>query len=90
MSGWAVGRVHELNMNMCGNFSVFYLFYLSPIDYKFLGIMRKMFPGTPILGLTATATSRVVNDVQKILDIQGCLILKASFNRPNLIYQVTP
>ncbi|XP_042879108.1 ATP-dependent DNA helicase Q1-like [Penaeus japonicus] len=59
-------------------------------DYKFLGIMRKMFPGTPILGLTATATSRVVNDVQKILDIQGCLILKASFNRPNLIYQVRP
>ncbi|XP_037793066.1 ATP-dependent DNA helicase Q1-like [Penaeus monodon] len=57
-------------------------------DYKFLGIMRKMFPGTPILGLTATATSRVVNDVQKILDIQGCLLLKASFNRPNLIYQV--
>lgn len=50
--------------------------------------MRKMFPGTPILGLTATATSRVVNDVQKILDIQGCLLLKASFNRPNLIYQV--
>ncbi|XP_027206591.2 ATP-dependent DNA helicase Q1 [Penaeus vannamei] len=57
-------------------------------DYKFLGIMRKMFPETPILGLTATATARVVNDVQKILDIQGCLLLKASFNRPNLIYQV--
>lgn len=59
-------------------------------DYKFLGIMRKMFPGTPILGLTATATSRVILDVQKILDIQGCLILKASFNRPNLFYEVRP
>lgn len=59
-------------------------------DYKFLGIMRKMFPGTPILGLTATATSRVILDVQKILDIQGCLILKASFNRPNLFYEVHP
>ena len=57
-------------------------------DYKFLGIMRKMFPGTPILGLTATATSRVIQDVQKILDIHGCLILKASFNRPNLFYEV--
>ncbi|XP_063841072.1 ATP-dependent DNA helicase Q1-like isoform X1 [Scylla paramamosain] len=59
-------------------------------DYKFLGIMKKMFPGTPILGLTATATSRVIQDVQKILDIQGCLILKASFNRPNLFYEVRP
>ncbi|XP_071532180.1 ATP-dependent DNA helicase Q1-like isoform X2 [Panulirus ornatus] len=56
-------------------------------DYKFLGIMRKMFSGTPILGLTATATSKVIQDIQKILDIQGCLVLKASFNRPNLFYE---
>ncbi|XP_045129129.1 ATP-dependent DNA helicase Q1-like isoform X2 [Portunus trituberculatus] len=59
-------------------------------DYKFLGVMKKMFPSTPILGLTATATSRVIQDVQKILEIQGCLILKASFNRPNLFYEVRP
>ncbi|XP_068210020.1 ATP-dependent DNA helicase Q1-like [Palaemon carinicauda] len=59
-------------------------------DYKFLGVMRKMFPDVPILGLTATATSRVITDVQKILNIQGCLILKASFNRPNLFYEVRP
>nr|XP_045593839.1 ATP-dependent DNA helicase Q1-like isoform X2 [Procambarus clarkii] len=59
-------------------------------DYKYLGIMHKMFPGTPILGLTATATSRVIQDVQKILDIKGCLVLKASFNRPNLFYEVRP
>ncbi|KAK7084817.1 hypothetical protein SK128_005772 [Halocaridina rubra] len=52
--------------------------------------MRRTFPGTPILGLTATATSRVILDVQKILDIQGCLVLKASFNRPNLFYEVHP
>lgn len=51
--------------------------------------MRKMFPGIPILGLTATATSRVIQDVQKILNIPGCLILKASFNRPNLFYEVS-
>ncbi|XP_066947750.1 ATP-dependent DNA helicase Q1-like isoform X3 [Macrobrachium rosenbergii] len=57
-------------------------------DYKFLGVMRKMFPDVPILGLTATATSRIITDVQKILNIQGCLILKASFNRPNLFYEV--
>ena len=50
--------------------------------------MKQTFPGVPILGLTATATSRVVKDVQKILNIQGCLVLKASFNRPNLYYEV--
>lgn len=57
-------------------------------DYKFLGIMKRQFPEVPILGLTATATSRVVSDVQNILNIQGCLVLKASFNRPNLKYEV--
>ncbi|KAF2368527.1 DNA helicase ATP-dependent RecQ type [Trinorchestia longiramus] len=57
-------------------------------DYKFLGILRQTFPGVPLLGLTATATARVVKDVQKILNISDCLVLKASFNRPNLFYEV--
>ncbi|GFW74169.1 ATP-dependent DNA helicase Q1 [Trichonephila clavipes] len=57
-------------------------------DYKFLGIMKRQFPKVPILGLTATATSSVIQDVQSILSIQGCLVLKASFNRPNLKYEV--
>ncbi|KFM57376.1 ATP-dependent DNA helicase Q1, partial [Stegodyphus mimosarum] len=57
-------------------------------DYKFLGIMKRQFPNVPILGLTATATSSVIADVQNILNIQGCLVLKASFNRPNLKYEV--
>ncbi|XP_015597808.1 ATP-dependent DNA helicase Q1-like [Cephus cinctus] len=57
-------------------------------DYKFLGILKSMFPGVPILGLTATAPSKIIVDVQKMLDIQGCLVLRASFNRPNLFYEV--
>ena len=57
-------------------------------DYKFLGILKSMFPGVPILGLTATAPAKVIIDVQKMLDIQGCLVLRASFNRPNLFYEV--
>lgn len=57
-------------------------------DYKFLGIMKRQFPKVPILGLTATATSSIIQDVQSILSIQGCLVLKASFNRPNLKYEV--
>lgn len=47
-----------------------------------------MFPDVPILGLTATATSKVTIDVQKMLEIQGCMVLKSTFNRPNLYYEV--
>ncbi|CAG5119489.1 unnamed protein product [Candidula unifasciata] len=57
-------------------------------DYKFLGIMKRQFPGAPILGLTATATIKVLEDVKKILSIPKSLLFKASFNRPNLYYEV--
>ncbi|CAD6215866.1 GSCOCG00000682001-RA-CDS [Cotesia congregata] len=57
-------------------------------DYQFLGCLKAMFPGVPILGLTATATTKILDDVQKMLDIQSCLILRAPFNRPNLTYEV--
>lgn len=58
-------------------------------DYKILGILKRQFPGVPILGLTATATTKVVDDVKKILGLQeDCLLFKASFNRPNLFYEV--
>ncbi|XP_033221518.1 ATP-dependent DNA helicase Q1-like [Belonocnema kinseyi] len=57
-------------------------------DYKFLGILKSMFPGVPILGLTATAPAKIIVDVQKMLEIQGCLVLRAPFNRPNLFYEV--
>ncbi|CAG9786369.1 unnamed protein product [Diatraea saccharalis] len=57
-------------------------------DYKFLGILSNMFQNVPILGLTATATSHVLTDVQKILNIPGCLIIKSTFNRPNLFYKI--
>ncbi|XP_013412024.1 ATP-dependent DNA helicase Q1 [Lingula anatina] len=57
-------------------------------DYKILGILKRQFPGVPILGLTATATTKVIQDVTKLLNIPQCLVLKASFNRPNLYYEV--
>ncbi|XP_050409587.1 ATP-dependent DNA helicase Q1 [Patella vulgata] len=59
-------------------------------DYKFLGIMKRQFPEVPILGLTATATVNVLEDVKKILNIPKCQLFRASFNRPNLYYQVRP
>lgn len=47
-----------------------------------------MFPDVPLLGLTATASPKVITDTQKLLQIEGCALLKSSFNRPNLYYEV--
>lgn len=58
-------------------------------DYKFLGSLKTMYPEVPILGVTATATSKVIVDLQKMLNIRDCLVLKAPFNRPNLYYHVS-
>ena len=60
-------------------------------DYKFLHVLRAQFPKVPILGLTATASTEVVLDIQKMLGLnhQQCLVLRASYNRPNLHYEVS-
>ena len=57
-------------------------------DYKILGVLKRQFPKTPILGLTATATSKVLADCQDILSLKSCLTFRASYNRPNLFYEV--
>uniref|UniRef100_A0A2R5LAI8 ATP-dependent DNA helicase n=1 Tax=Ornithodoros turicata TaxID=34597 RepID=A0A2R5LAI8_9ACAR len=59
-------------------------------DYKFLSIMKRQFPNVPILGLTATATSHIVADVQSMLGIEGCIVLRAPLDRPNLRYEIHP
>lgn len=40
------------------------------------------------MALTATANDRVKDDIVKSLGIKGCVMLNASFNRPNLYYEV--
>ncbi|XP_039524337.1 ATP-dependent DNA helicase Q1 isoform X1 [Pimephales promelas] len=57
-------------------------------DYKLLGILKRQFPNVPLVGLTATATSNVLKDCQKILCVQEPITLTAPFNRPNLYYEV--
>lgn len=44
----------------------------------------------PIIALTATATPKVQEDIQKTLGMTDALVYKASFNRPNLFYEVRP
>jgi len=44
----------------------------------------------PIMALTATATPKVQLDIQKNLGMTDANLYKASFNRPNLYYEVLP
>ena len=55
-----------------------------------LGELRKDFPNVPIMALTATAQNKVQDDIIRTLGIQGCDVLKQSFNRPNLHYEIRP
>ena len=59
-------------------------------DYKILGILKRQFPTTPILGLTATATAKVLADCREMLSLKQCLVFRASYNRANLYYEVRP
>jgi len=58
------------------------------------GNLRKIIddinPDLPIIALTATATKKVQEDILKNLHIQNANVFKASFNRPNLFYEVRP
>jgi ATP-dependent DNA helicase RecQ len=52
--------------------------------------LRQRYPDIPILALTATATGRVRQDIIQQLTLQEPVIHVASFNRPNLYYEVQP
>ncbi len=53
-------------------------------------IIKRIGDNIPIIGLTATATPKVQEDILKSLDITNANTFKASFNRPNLYYEVRP
>ena len=57
-------------------------------EYRNLRHIIKQLGDVPIIGLTATATPKVQEDILKNLDMPGANTFKASFNRPNLYYEV--
>ncbi len=60
-------------------------------EYRNLkSIISRLGDNIPIIGLTATATEKVQEDIIKNLGIVGAKVFKASFNRPNLFYEVRP
>ncbi len=59
-------------------------------EYRNLKSIIKRIDNVPIIGLTATATPKVQEDILKNLEITNATTYKASFNRPNLYYEVRP
>jgi ATP-dependent DNA helicase RecQ len=60
-------------------------------EYRNLkGIINRLGDDIPIIGLTATATPKVQEDIIKNLGMTDAKVFKASFNRPNLFYEVRP
>ena len=53
-------------------------------------IIKRLGDDIPIIALTATATPKVQEDILKNLGITDAATFKASFNRPNLYYEVRP
>ena len=59
-------------------------------EYRNLKHIIKAIDNVPIIGLTATATEKVQEDILKTLGISDANRFKASFNRANLFYEVRP
>jgi ATP-dependent DNA helicase RecQ len=58
-------------------------------EYRNLRVILEQFKQSiPIIALTATATPKVQEDIMKNLRISKAQVFKASFNRPNLYYEV--
>ena len=57
-------------------------------EYRNLRNIVRLLGDVPMIGLTATATPKVQEDILKKLDMPDANTFKASFNRPNLYYEV--
>ena len=54
-------------------------------DYRQLSCLKRTFPQIPIIALTATATRDVEKDIAAELSLQNPFLVRASFDRPNLL-----
>lgn len=59
-------------------------------EYRKLRPMIEAIGQVPVMALTATATPKVQQDIQKNLGMTDANVFKSSFNRDNLYYQIQP
>ncbi len=59
-------------------------------EYRNLKSIINKIGDAPIIALTATATPKVQEDIQKTLGMQEAKVFKDSFNRDNLFYEIRP
>ena len=59
-------------------------------DYLALSGLVERFPGCPVAAFTATATPEVERDILQRLGLRDPLLIRSSFDRPNLFYHVQP
>ena len=57
-------------------------------DYLSLFNLTQSFPNIPVAAFTATATPRVQDDIINKLGLRSPFVIRASFNRQNLLYHV--
>jgi RecQ family ATP-dependent DNA helicase len=57
-------------------------------EYTKIKIFREMFSDIPILAVTATATETVCQDISKNLQLNNPVLVRASFDRPNLYLKI--
>ncbi|AYV78982.1 MAG: hypothetical protein Faunusvirus1_2 [Faunusvirus sp.] len=57
-------------------------------EYKQLSCLREWAPNIPILSVTATATQKVLDDIIKIMCLKSPVVIKSSFDRPNLYIEI--
>ncbi|MEY4274450.1 MAG: hypothetical protein RL638_1398 [Bacteroidota bacterium] len=55
---------------------------------KIRNIIESIDTKLPIIALTATATPKVQQDIQKTLNLEDATVFKSSFNRKNLYYEI--
>lgn len=59
-------------------------------EYLELSCLREAYPQIPMVALTATATNNVESDITHYLKMNSPLIIKSSFDRPNLYINIKP
>ena len=59
-------------------------------SYLDLNLIKEWLPDIPILGLSATLSKHILDDVVDILNLENVNIFKGDFDRPNLYFELKP